>query len=186
MLTTHPMMVPARERRRRAPEAGLGLIEIIVVLLIILVLTAIAISTFRSTKRTTQFKSAQAAAATYAEAIEAYMQDNGQTPPPLGGAAWPTTPRAALIGGPRDAMLRNPDGSAKRYMPRAAPEAVSDGLVDFVRPGVAPSPAARATITYTMAGGTYTLHVRTVPVPGEAILQCVVTNAPSPPVQRCA
>lgn len=186
MPTTHHLSVPARARVPRASERAFTLVEMSVVVLIIAIMIAMSMMYFGGAKRTTQYKTAQAAATTYAEAIEAYMADNGQQAPVMGQAAWPTASRDDRIAGPVDAMMLQ-GSKAKRYMPRAAPEAVSDGLVDIVAGSAAPSGAPAAVIRYTSSGGTYTLRVELTSPVGETP-PCVVTNAPAPPagVQRCA
>lgn len=188
MPATHRTSSPAIESSRSHREAGFSLIEIMVVLMVVLVLVGLALMSGRGAKKAATFRLAQAAATTYAEAIEAYMADNGQVPPAMTGVAWPATPRDVRIGGPRDLMLKASDGSPKRYMPRAAPEAVSDGVVDLVPNGGAPIPGARAVISYSVVGSSYQLRVRTLPAPGEATMQCVVTNAPALPqgYARCS
>jgi prepilin-type N-terminal cleavage/methylation domain-containing protein len=172
--------------RVRTREQGFTLIEIGVVMLIIAIMIAMSVIHFRGAKRATQYKTAQAAATTYAEAIEAYMADNGQQAPVMGSAAWPTGSREDRIGGPVDSMLLE-GGKPKRYMPRAAPEAVSDGMVDLVAAGGSPAGSAPAVIRYTSAGGTYTLRVE-MTEGADSTPPCVVTNAPNPPsgVQKCA
>ena len=164
------------------------MVEIMAVVLIVLVLTTIAISSFRGTKRTTHYKVAQAAAHSYAEAIESYMADNGQRPPAMGGTEWPTGTRAQKIGGPVDVLLKTPSGGPKRYMPRAAPEAVGDGLVDMLRTGETPSAKAQAWITYSVSGSNYVLLVTARQTGGDPMLQCGVTNGATLPsgVKRCA
>lgn len=170
----------------RSRERAFTMIELGIVMFIIAIMIAMSVIMFRGAKRTTQYKTAQAAATTYAEAIEAYMADNGQQAPTMGSAAWPAASREQRIGGPVDSMLLQ-GGQPKRYMPRAAPEAVSDGLVDLVAGGGAPAGGAPAVIRYTSAGGTYTLRVE-MSTPSSKTPVCVVTNAASPPagVQRCA
>lgn len=189
------MPAPANTSRFRAalPERGFTLIEIMVVMLILAVLLGLVISSFRGARHTTAYRTAQSAATSYAEAIEAYMADNGQVPPKMkvGSAAWPATPRSVRIGGPRDVMMRD-----KRYLPRAAPEAVGDGIVDLVpaSPAMPVQAGAQAKITYSILAepgsanaSVYRLHVQTLPRPGEQTLQCVVTNGRTLPagVPRC-
>lgn len=159
--------------------------ELAIVALIIAILLAMSVSMFRGSKRQTQHKAAQAAATTYAEAIEAYMADNGQVAPVMGSAAWPAATREQRIGGPVDSMLLQ-GGKPKPYLPRAAPEAVADGLVDLVAGSAAASAGTQAVIRYSSSGGTYTLRVEMSA--GSDKPPCVVTNAPAPPagVSRCA
>ena len=166
-------------------EHGFTLVELSSVVFIIAILMVMSLTMFRSSKRATQHKTAQAAATTYAEAIEAYMADNGQQAPTIGSAAWPAGSRDQRIAGPVDAMMLQ-NGAPKRYMPRAAPEAVSDGLVDLVAGSGAPTGSPAAVIRYSSAGGRYTLQVEMVEAGSTP--PCVVTNNPSPPagVARCA
>ncbi len=180
------MPLPANAARPRRPEAGFTLIEMMVVLLIVVVLIALAVSSMRGAKRTGLFRASQAAAHSYAEAVESYMADNGQTPPVLGGPDWPAEPWTVRIGGPRDPMLQN-----KRYLSSAAPEAVSDGRVDLISAtgaGSTPIPEAQATITYARTPSNYTFTVRTLGESGAPVLSCVITNSTTIPSgsQRCA
>jgi prepilin-type N-terminal cleavage/methylation domain-containing protein len=160
---------------RRRSEGGFSLIELIVVVFIVLALIAIAMFAFRGSKRAAHFKTASAAAAQYSNAIEAYMADNGQTPPAVGSASWPSA-----TAGPVDVMVGGPGG--KPYM-ASIPEAVSDGLVSFG----SPSADAKASITYTVTGRTYQLVVNLVPA-GDPTQRCAITNGPSLPsgMTRCS
>lgn len=187
MPASHLSSTPALKRRARPAEDGFGLVELMVVVLIVLVLMAIAISSFRGTKRTNQYRAAQAAASSYAEAIEAYMTDNGQRPPAMGAPEWPIGSRAQKVGGPVDQLLKAPSGGPRRYMPRAAPEAVSDGLVDLIRPGESPAARAQAWITYSVSGSTYVLRVTARAIGSEPALECGVTNGTALPtgLKRC-
>jgi hypothetical protein len=73
-------------------------------------------------------------------------------------------------------------------MPRAAPEAVSDGLVDVLRAGESPNARAQAWITYSVSGSNYSLLVTARQKGSDPMLQCVVTNGATLPagVKRCA
>lgn len=166
---THPMQT----RRGEPSERGVSLVEIIIVVAIIAILMAVVVS-MHGPKRTVNFKAAQGAAQTYGDAVEAFMADNGQTPPVVNSAAWPTD----VTKGPVDAMQKN-----KRYM-RSVPEPVSDKRVQFV---AGPMPAGSAitgtaavayTVAKTPSGVKWYLHVRTHQASGEPALECVVTNAP--------
>lgn len=167
-------------------ERGFGVVELVVVLLIIAIVLGLLITTFRGSKRTSSYKVAQAAASNYVDAIEAYMADNGQTPPTVGSTAWPATPRSEFLRGPVDALLRTPNGTAKPYL-RTVPEAVSSGRVDFLTTGAVPAPNAQATITYSTTASAYTLLVRAIAISDEPPLVCAFTNAPTLPAgtERC-
>jgi prepilin-type N-terminal cleavage/methylation domain-containing protein len=182
MPSSHPSSIPALNRRPRSSEDGFGLLELIVVLVIVAILLAIAVGSFRGTKRTTHFKSAQSAATSYAEAVEAYMQDNGQRVPKPGGAEWPE-----LANGPVNSMLK-PSARGYNYMPHKGPEAVQGGSVAFVsgslstaKPGITP----QATIQYTGSGSAYTFTVRATGSSSDTVLECVVTNDPANTAKRC-
>lgn len=170
-------------------ESGFSLVEIVAVVVVILVLLSIGVLAFRGAKRTTQYKAAASAAYTYADAIEAYMADNGQVPPALGSPEWPAGTREARVNGPINLMVRDPaTNKPKRYARAAALEKVLDGLVDFGPNKAGAPPGAAAYITYSVSGGSYTLLVETLPVsPGEAVQTCVVTNATALPsgTMRC-
>lgn len=157
------------------------MLEVVVVMTIIAILLGAMVSTFRGSKRSAHFKLASAAAASYADGIEAYMADNGQVPPVLGGAEWPA---ATMKRGPVNLMLLQ-NGQPRPYLARS-PEAVEDGIV-----GIGASPAGgaavRAFITYSVSGAQYSLLVETTATGSDPVLRCVVTNAAQTPagVQRC-
>lgn len=162
--------------------------EILAVLAIICVLMAIAISSFTGTKRTGHYKVATAAAVTYADAIEAYMADNGQVPPTLGSAVWPSGSKKQRIAGPLNLMLVDPSGKPRRYMKQAAPEAFTNGSVDFGANKASAASTAQVYITYQVVGAEYRLLVETLPRSTDApVLKCIVTNSASLPagIERC-
>jgi type II secretory pathway pseudopilin PulG len=168
---------PARDER------GFGVIELVIVLLLLAIMMAMLISTFGGSKRAASHKLAAGAASNYAEAIESYMADNGQSPPTIGSAAWPASPNAQLLRGPVDILLRGPGGGGKPYLP-SVPDAVDTGRVQFLGPGQTSSSPASPTITYSVNGPYYELRVRT---PGNTVRECIITNAPTPPggVPKC-
>ncbi|MCB0878810.1 MAG: hypothetical protein KDC46_07500 [Thermoleophilia bacterium] len=185
-VTGYPPRLPARATRR---EDGFGVLEIVVVIVVIAILLAAAMSSFRGAKRTTYYQSATAAAFAYADAIEAYMADNGQVPPEIGSNAWPSSSRADLIAGPVNVMLQDPTTHQPRHYAKASSlEKVGDGLVDFGTASSSAVPTAAAYITYSTSGGTYQLLVETLPkASGDEVLRCVVTNGATVPsgVKRC-
>lgn len=167
-------------RSRRRSEDGIGLIEIIVVVIIILLLGSIAMLTTRSTKAAARMKAATAAATSYGEAIESYMADNGQTPPALGTAAWPTATPTQRRAGPLDPLMAPP----KPYISHA-PEAVSDGIVDIGANRSIADPNTRIFITYTTTATGYRLQVDQIGPDADPKASCVVTNiTPLPSGQR--
>lgn len=172
--------LPCRER-------GVGLVEIVVVLMILAVIIGLFATTFTGSKRTTDFKLAQGAASSYAEAIESYMADNGQTPPAVGSPAWAATPRDRFLRGPVDVLLRGGDGQPRPYL-RSVPEPITNDRIDLFASGGSPASTARASIEYSTNGASYLLLVRTIALSsGDPVLECAFTNAPAPPagVQRC-
>lgn len=115
------------------------------------------------------------------------MADNGQAPPALGSSGWPSGTRDDRIRGPLNVMLVQA-GRPKPYMSKAAPEPVSDGIVDIGTSKASMAPGTRAFITYTITGDEYRFTVETIPVDSsEPVLTCIVSNSASTPagVQRC-
>ncbi|MCW2923067.1 MAG: hypothetical protein JWM98_471 [Thermoleophilia bacterium] len=159
------------------------MLELVVVMIIVAILMAIAVSSFGGAKKSSAFKAGSSAAASYAEAVEAYMADNGQVPPAIGSAAWPSG-GADLLAGPRDVMLQGPDGRPKPYLAKGVPEAVQNGTVSF---GASPASTAQASVAYAVSGSTYTLTVTSTRPGDGAPLKCVVTNGASMPAgaRRC-
>lgn len=173
-----------REIRRvqpRGPESAFTLVEVMVVVLIIMIMAAIGLTSLRGSKHAAAFRAASAAAASYSDAVEAYMADNGQTPPAIGTTSWPASPRTRLLGGPVDVLLLDGSGSPRRYMPQSVPDAVDSGLVDFSPAGAPVTGSPRARITYAVSGATYVLEVETVDSP---VLRCVITNGATLPPGR--
>lgn len=160
-------------------ESGFTLVEILVVLVIGLILAGLLMHSFRGSKKTTWHKAAVASASAYGEAIEAYMADNGQRAPDLPSPQWPSAKA-----GPVDPMLLRA-GSPRPYLPKGVPEPVGDGVVG-IGPATASLPTnVRAYIGYSNLGnGQYQLRVQST---GDGpALDCVITNAVSPPpVKRC-
>lgn len=150
----------------------------LIVMFIIGILISLAAISFNSSKKSAQFKTAAGAAAAYSGAIEAYMADNGQTPPGLGSAAWPTA-----VNGPVDAMVVAPGGGPKPYLSKI-PEAVNDGVVS-IGTGTAATGGSRAMITYRVVGRTYELLVNMSPA--DPARRCAITNGATMPAgyTRC-
>jgi prepilin-type N-terminal cleavage/methylation domain-containing protein len=174
--------VPARDER------GLTIVEMLVVLLIIAILMAAMLYAFRGSKQTTYYKAAIAAAQSYSDGIEAFMADNGQTPPRLGTTDWPNANRAKRVAGPVNSMLVDAaTHQPKTYMRAGSLDAIQNGTVDFGTSKASAPATARAYITYQVVGSDYRLVVETLPSSGGKILQCVVTNAASLPtgMKRC-
>lgn len=187
-----PAVVDARPSRflnaRRPEERGFSLVEIIVVLAIIAILLAIVSTQFRGSKRAAHYKVATSTAIGYADAIEAYMADNGQTPPVLGSTVWPNTSRAQRLGGPLNLMLVDSKGQPRRYMKLKVPEAIQSGVVDFGTNKATAAANASAYITYQIVGAEYRLLVETLPRgSGSAPMKCVITNGTALPAgyKRC-
>jgi type II secretory pathway pseudopilin PulG len=158
----------------------------VIVVAIMVIILSIATLKFTGAKRATNFRVAASAAISYADAVEAYMADNGQVPPAIGGPGWPAGSRDDRIRGPVNAMLVE-GGRPKPYM-KGVPEPVGDGVVDMGTSRGSAAPDSRAYVTYTVTGNEYRFLVETIPVDsGDPVLRCVVSNAAATPagVDRC-
>lgn len=135
--------------------------------------------TFRGSKTATYFKSGTAVAASYADAIEAYMADNGQRFPMPGSEAWPTNNERSFNQGPRDPMRTLSDGRTLRPYMRSIPEAVSGGSVQIIAPGQTPKQSAQVAIDImgNANSAEYKLRVRTLRGDEASRMVCVYTNS---------
>lgn len=152
----------------RRSEHGFGLIEILVALLIMMILLGMIVTTFKGSKEATYFRVGIAAGGVYADAVEAFMADNGQVAPLIGSSDWPDARR-----GPVDAML-----NGRPYM-RTIPDPVQSGLAVLLTNGSSPagSQVALDYITYPTSPSDFTIRVRTLHVQKD--MTCVITNRAS-------
>lgn len=171
-----PTAADAGVDRARRRESGYSLVELLVVLLILGILLGMIISTFRGPKRAVYYKSAISATFLYADAVEAYMADNGQRAPSMLDTSWARHAKYGYDRGPQDLMLVN------TFYMRQVPELVQDGAIDLVPQGQAPNKDSQFKIEYsaTPATGQYTFRVSpVVPEKDSKQLTCVVTNRPA-------
>lgn len=188
------MMMPTPPPSPKRPtEQGFTLVEIVIVMVILAILMAAAIPMYNSAKRTTRYKDAVAAAASYRQAISAFQLDNGYlvplstvgVPPVWAGGASPDPL------GPKNML-------GKYYMPGGAPSEVAHktmriyGAAGFssvttasVPTGAIPTQVTAVQIAFpsvsTFQLGVWTRDKNTSPWK----LRCMTSNTSSTAAPRC-
>lgn len=150
---------------RTDAERGVSLVEVIVVLLIVAILVASILAGTNSSKRAGAVTAARAAAASYHDAIEAFMRDHGGRTPVWNNASdWPSAPPSGsgVTGGTGGQWGPiNIGARGKPYLDRI-PEAVADGRVVVVSSGTTTAaPGVRSRVVYQRVGARgYRLQVQ--------------------------
>jgi len=173
--------------RKRPPEQGFTLVEILIVMVIVAILMIAAIPAYNAAKRTARYKDTVAAASSYRQAISSFQLDNGNLVPraAIVPAVWPAG--ATFPYGPKNIL-------GKYYMRSGAPSEVAHKTLrvygaagtSSVTTGTPPAGALATEVSAVQIAFpspiTFQIGVWTRKNSTTAwVLRCVQANTPLPP-----